>query len=62
MFEQEVQKQLLPNIFHYNYRISWLLQVQIWYSLTAEYLATASNLFLRVCHSLKINMWLNGEQ
>ena len=26
MFEQEVQKQLLPTIIHYHYRISWLLE------------------------------------
>ena len=29
MFEEEVQKQLLSNIIHYHYRISWILQMQI---------------------------------
>ena len=31
MFEQEVQKQLLPKIIHYHYRITGILHVEIYY-------------------------------
>ena len=45
MFEQEVQKQLLSNIINYHYRISWLLQMQIYfiaYTLVTLYICTCS--------------------